>query len=350
MNVIPYSRQHITPDDEAAVLKVLRSDYITRGPVTRELEDALCELTGKKHAVVVSNGTVALWAAFEAISEHRIITPVLTFAGVAVAAMLAGVSVDFADVYEETLCTHYWPASNNVTAFAPMDYGGYPSLRHKLGRTTILDACHSIGATINGESNTKHADIAVGSGHAVKQISGSELGWLVTDSDEYAARLRRSRDIGRENGQFVSHSLNLHTSEINAALYYSQLKRLPQNLERRREIASRYYATLGQDFRLILPVDDPGHAWHLYVIRLSEWVNCSSDQFQADLRELGIGTQKHYLPIHRQPIFYHRAESYPIAEHAYDRMLSIPMYYGLTDEEQDKVIESINIVLDRYSK
>ena len=351
MEVIPYSRQTITAEDESAISSVLQSDYITRGPVTRKLEDALCQLTQKKHCVVVSNGTLALWAAFRAMHGDKIVTSTLTFGGVASAALLLGMDVFFSDVDFETLCAEFeMSLYAEELIYVPMDYGGYPSLRHKLSFPTVLDACHSIGATIDGVSNTVFADIAVGSGHAIKQITGAELGWLVTDSDEYAASLREIRDVGRRDGKFYSVSLNLHTSEVSAGLYLSQLNRLPGNLNRRREIAHGYYSAFGQDLRLILPVDDPGHAWHLFVLRISDVVNCSTDQFRSDLLELGVGTQKHYYPIHLQPLFASRNESFPIAEHAYERMISIPMYHGLTDQQQEKVIEAISIVLDRYSK
>ena len=349
---IPYSRQYITPEDEAAVLEVLRSDYITRGPVTRQLEDALCELTGKKHVYVVSNGTVALWAALRVMAGTKIYTPTLTFAAIGNAAKLNFMDVFLSDVDDDTLCAEFEPSVyvEDELVMCPLDYAGYPSLRKALGIPTLLDACHAVGATLpDGSSNTKYADVAVCSGHAVKAITGAELGWIATDSDYYANGIKTFRDIGRIEGKHYTPALNLHTSEMNSALYLSQLKRLPENLARRRTIAAQYYQAFGNDFRLILPVDDPGHAWHLFVVRLSEHLNCSRDDFRKDLLELGVGSQVHYLPMHRQPLF-HSDVSFPVAEHAYERMLSIPMYYGLTDEQQDHVIESINRVLDKYSK
>src|SRR3990167_9781959 len=237
MDIIPYSRQHITDEDVAAVSEVMRKDYITRGPKTRELEVALCELTQKKHCVVVSNGTMALWAALRAMGGDKIVTSTLTFFGIATAATLNGLWVNLVDVDDETLCADWTPSPYaEEIIFCPMDYAGYPSLRSKVPFPILLDACHSIGATLpSGESNTKYADIAVGSGHAVKQITGAELGFLVTDEDYYDEILREIRDTGRRYGQFHTHSLNLHISELNSALYLSQLKRITQNLTRRRE-------------------------------------------------------------------------------------------------------------------
>jgi dTDP-4-amino-4,6-dideoxygalactose transaminase len=352
--MIGYSRQHITEDDIAAVTAVLRSDYITRGPVTRQLEDAFCEFTGKKYCVVVSNGTVALYMAVrQDPGSPYLMTSPLTFSAIANAALLNGCDVSFCDVDPDTLSADWKPESVFETEwlYAPMDYAGYPSLDKKHECFTILDACHGVGNTLaSGESGTKYADIAVGSGHAVKQLTGSELGWLLTDDESIYERLKTLRDNGRKDAKHVTASLGFHTSEPNAALALSQLKRLPANIARRRELASKYYSSLGDDFRLILPPYHPGHSWHLYVVQLSEVVNCSRDEFRGDLAELGVGSQVHYPLLYRHPIFAGTTASCPVAEHAYERMLSIPMYYGLTDEQQEHVIESINRVLDKYSK
>ena len=353
MSVLPYSRQWVTQDDIDAVTAVMRSSYITRGPVTRQLEDALRELTGKKHVLVVSNGTVALWAALRVMGGTKINTSTLTFAAIASAAYMHSMDVFLSDVEDDTLCADFFQPIfvEDELVTCPMDYAGFPSLRRQMSTQTLLDACHSVGATLpDGSSNTKFADIAVSSGHAVKQLTGAEIGWLATDHDEYASSLKAFRDIGRIDGKHYGAALNLHTSELHAALYLSQLKRLPENLARRRELAARYYQAFGDDYRLILPVDDPGHSWHLFVPRLSDHVDVSRDQFRSDLLELGVGTQIHYLPLHRQPLFSPKFSHYPTADHAYERMLSIPMYYGLTDSQQEHVIESISRVLDRYSK
>ena len=353
MDIINYSRQNITQDDIDAVTAVMRSDYITRGPVTRQLEDALCEFTGKKYCVVVSNGTVALYMAVRQSLAPKIITSPLTFSAIANAGLLNGLDVEFCDVDPDTLCGDWKPESVFETEwiYAPMDYSGYPSLDRPHACFTILDACHGIGNVLaTGESGTKHANIAVGSGHAVKQLTGAELGWLLTDDEPTYERLKTLRDNGRRDAKHVTASLGFHTSELNSALALSQLKRLPTNIARRRELASKYYSAFGGDFRLILPAYHPGHSWHLYVIQLSEAVNCSRDEFREELRLLGVGSQVHYPLLYRHPIFEGSTASCPIAEHAYERMLSIPMYYGLTDSQQEHVIESISRVLDRYSK
>ena len=354
ISVIPYSRQSINEDDIAAVTSVLRSDYITRGPVTRQLEEALCQLTGKKYCVVVSNGTVALYMAVrQTLGLPQLMTSPLTFSAIANAALLNGCDVSFCDVDPDTLCADWKPESVFETEiiYAPMDYSGYPSLDKKHECFTILDACHGIGNTLaSGESGTKYADIAVGSGHAIKQLTGSELGWLLTDDEAIYNFLRTLRDNGRKDAKHVTASLGFHTSELNTALALSQLKRLSANIARRRELADKYYYSFGADFRLILPAYHPGHSWHLYVLQLSEVLTCSRDEFREELKDLGVGSQVHYPLLYRQPIFQRSTPSCPVAEHAYERMLSIPMYYGLTDEQQDHVIESINRTLDKYSK
>lgn len=137
----------------------------------------------------------------------------------------------------------------------------------------------------------------------------------------------------------VGYGLNMHLSQLNSALLLSQLKRLPQFLERRREIANRYYEAWRDDIRVVLPADHKDHVWHLFVLRLPGY---NTFKFQEYLKTFGIITVKHYFPLHLMPVFGPSEVSLPIAEQAYTEILSIPMFYGLTDEQQEYVIETIN--------
>ena len=354
--MIPYSTSNITPEDISAVTDVLHVNYLTRGNVTREFEDACQNVTGKKHNIFVSNGTMGLFVALACIepSSDRIITTPLTFCAVANAAYWNGMHVRFCDVDPETLCPEFPALTDDDKHIIPvgLDYAGYPSLQFDPGYPNILDACHSFGGRLeNGDPSCKYATVAVYSFHPAKQITSGEGGLVSTDSDRIAEGVRGLRDNGRSNGLFCTPGMNLHGDEMSAALALSQLKRLPDNLSRRRSLAHRYFSAFHPDLRLILPIDHPGHAYHLFPVQFSNAVTESVEILQKDLLEMGVGTQRHYRPLNTMPFFRARNNpSMPIAEHAYERMLSIPMYYGLTDAQQDHVIESINRTLDKYSK
>ncbi len=355
--VIPYATSFISPEDRQAVMRVLDSNWLTRGKLTKELEAKLCELTDKKHALVVTNGTMALWAAVEATQTIQVYSPTLTFSAVANAANLSSYvpALDLFDVEEDTLCTDWSKHSGLDGTIVAMDYGGYPSLRstvpHHVGKV-ILDAAHSLGATINGESNTKYADIATFSFHPAKLATGGEGGAIVTDDDDLYNELvlLRNNGINPATGLRTTTGFQLHMNEMSVALLMSQLTRLQQSLERRRGIAKTYMGRWRNDLRVILPVYDEGHSFHLFAIRLSTAVKCDVEEFRAKLLTYGVGSQRHYRPIHQMPIYGNSLDGcYPIADHAYERLVSIPMYYGLDDNQVRIVMNAVDWTLDAYS-
>ncbi len=357
--VIPYATSFITDEDKTAVMRVLDSNWLTRGKLTKELESRLCELTGKKHALAVTNGTMALWAAIEATATQRVYSPTLTFSAVVNAVDCSAwiPQIDFMDVDEDTLCTDWSKHAGLDGTIVAMDYGGYPSLRcvvpHHVGKV-ILDAAHSLGATINGEPNTKYADIATFSFHPAKLATGGEGGAIVTNDDDLYNELvlLRNNGIDPATGLRTAIGLQLHMNEMSVALLMSQLTRLQQSLARRREIARIYLNRWKDDLRLILPVYDDGHSFHLFVIRLSESVKCTTQEFRDKLLTYGVGSQVHYRPITDMPIYSNTGlhGCFPVAEHAYERMLSIPMYFGLDDNQVRIVMNAVDWSLDAYSK
>lgn len=354
--MIKYSTQFVTEDDVKAVSDVLRSEFVTRGPVTKELEARLSEVCEKKYCVSCANGTLALWMAIEALGDMNVHTPTLTYSAVANAADLSGwvPLLHLYDVDVDTLCAEF-PSGLDGTVVG-MDYAGYPSLSKPLsiyaGRV-VLDGAHSLGAKLDdGSASGKYADVVTLSFHPLKQLCAGEGGSVLTDDEGIYKELLRLRNNGiDETGMRVSVGLNCHMDEMSAALALSQLKRLHQSIERRHEIATYYYQAWQDDVRVILPTWANGHAFHLYPIRLSDAVNCDTTTFRKELLELGVGTQTHYYPLHLQPVMEHLKLKglYPIAEHAYERLISIPMYYGLKDSEIGTVIESINKTLEKYS-
>lgn len=355
--MIPYSTSFIGEDDIAAVEKVLRSNWLTRGEYQRRFEEAMCELTGKKYALAVSNGSVALWMALSTCNEMETYSPTLTYSAVANASELHNGQIPtLFDVDEDTCCTDWSKHAGLDGAVVAMDYAGYPGLRnvppHFVGKV-ILDAAHSLGATIKGESNTKLADIATFSYHPAKLVCAGEGGAIVTDNEYLHDTMWALRNNGIDkNGLKVSIGTNGHMDEMSCALALSQLKRLKQSIQRRHEIAQMYYKAWDGDNRIILPVYDEGHAFHLFVIRVSESVSADIETIRGEMKDIGVATQRHYRPLHLQPVYQHWNFQglYPIAEHIYERAISIPMYYGLKDYEIKTVITAVERSLDRHAK
>ena len=359
--MIPYARHEIDKSDLKAINKALSGDYLTRGPLTVQFEEKVAEICDKKYCVSTANGTVALHAAMLACGAKHIVSPTLTFSAVANATHYAGGKLYLTDIDPDTLhgMPYNEPLPSKGLVFVPMDYAGLPYNRDTSGLgsglfTVIRDACHSFGATVGGESHVKCDDMAVFSFHPVKTITTGEGGCVVTDNEEYATELKRIRNNGLENWKQGRFGLNYHMSEIEAALGLSQLKRLDKIIERRRELAQCYFDHFSGDTRIIPPRASDGHVYHLFVIRLSNSVKVKRDTFRNDLAEVGIGTQIHYRPLHRQPIVAEVIDSdpseFPNADWACERMLSIPLYCGLTDGEQKKVMQTIDKLLDRYVK
>lgn len=358
MKTLPYATSFISDDDKRAVMRVLDRNYLTRGVEMLALEDRLCQISGKKYAVAMSNATVALWAVVKAIGLQEVWSSTLTYSAIENAATLNYADLHLVDVDVDTLCGKMPTAWNGIddAIYVPMDYAGYPSLDkpipHTGGPFTLLDASHSIGATLSsGYSNTSYADAAVFSLHAVKVATGAEGGAVVTDDEGLVRQLRSLRNNGFEykTHRRVGGGLNLHMDELSCALALSQLGRLDKLLAERHRIAARYYEHWKDDMRVILPAYHPGHSFHLFAIRLSEIVDIEIEMFRAELEKLGVGTQRHYKCLHQITGTNYEAGNFPVAEHAYERMMSIPMYVGLTDDDIDLVITSIDRLMDKYT-
>jgi len=359
--MIHQTRHFVSKEDVKFVSKVLAGDLLTRGPLTLEFENKIAELCGKKYCVTMANGTVALHAALLACNAKHVVSPTLTFSAIANATHFAGGKLYLTDIdpYKLHATTYSQPLPAKGLVFVPMDYAGLPynldSSGLGAGYTTVIrDACHSFGATVNGESHVRHDGMAVFSFHPIKTIACGEGGCVVTDSEEYATELRRIRNNGLENWQQNRFGLNYHMSEIEVALGLSQLKRLDKILARRRELAEKYFEHWSVDERILLPLGADGHAYHLFVIRLSDSVKVKRDTFRRELADMTVGTQVNYRPLHRQPIVASVIDStlteFPNADWAWERMLSIPLYYGLTDNEQKVVMKAIDRLLDKHAK
>jgi UDP-4-amino-4,6-dideoxy-N-acetyl-beta-L-altrosamine transaminase len=380
--LLPYGRQSIDESDIEAVVQTLRSDCLTTGPKVAEFEEAIAAFVGAKYAVSFSSGTAALHAAAFAAGlqpgDEAITTP-LTFAATANCVLYQGAIPIFADVEPETLNIDpqqvEYQISERTRAILPVDYAGHAAdldeilrLAHRHGLIVIEDACHALGAEYKRRRIGSVAHMTVFSFHPVKHLTTGEGGMVTTDNPGLAETLRRFRNHGIDRdtrarqaaGQWhyemVLLGFNYRLSDIACALGLQQLTRLEANLARRREIAARY----GEAFRNLpavrLPIvrHDVNPAWHLYPVRLElEKLSGTREQIFQALRAENIGVNVHYVPVHLHPYYRDRfgdkGGEYPLAETAYQRLISLPIFHGMTDGDVGDVITAVGKVLTHFS-
>ena len=380
--MIPYGRQSISDADIEAVAEVLRSDFLTQGPVVPAFEEAVTSLCGAKYGVAANSATSALHLACLALGVgpgDRVWTSPLTFVASSNAALYCGAQVDFVDVDERTY--NMCPQRLDEKLKRATDAGALPkvvipvhlagqscdmaaihALARKYGVRIIEDASHAIGGSYQGEpvGDCRFSDIAVFSFHPVKIVTTGEGGMAMTNDPELARimRMDRTHGITRDPAELVhddvgpwyyeQHRLgfNYRMTDICAALGLSQMARIGEFIARRREIAAAYDAAFAD-----LPVKTPWQhpdtdsAWHLYVIRVDQQRTPRSHRAIFDaLREAGIGVNLHYIPVYRQP--YYRELGFgqghcPNAEAYYAEAISLPIYPDLTDDEQNEVVAAV---------
>ncbi len=381
--LLPYGRQSIAEEDIQAVAKVLRTDWLTTGPKVAEFEEAFAAWVGAKYAVSFTSGTAALHgAAFAAglkPGDEAITTP-MTFAATANCVLYQGATPVFADVIPDTLNIDPAQVATRLTprtrAILPVDYAGHPAdldaindLAFQHGCIVIEDACHALGAEYRQRRTGSVSDMTVFSFHPVKHLTTGEGGMVTTDRADFAETLRRFRNHGISSDarqrqtdnkwhyEMVLLGFNYRLTDIACALGLSQLKRLEANLSRRREIAALYGAAFSDLEGVTVPAvrGDVNPAWHLYPIRLNlEKLTADRGQIFRALRAENIGVNVHYIPVHLHP-YYHdrfgdRTGEFPVAEDAYAKLISLPMFHGLTDEDVSDVIRAVGKTLGHYSR
>ncbi|HUF82142.1 MAG TPA: UDP-4-amino-4,6-dideoxy-N-acetyl-beta-L-altrosamine transaminase [Burkholderiales bacterium] len=380
MSPIPYARQSISQADIDAVVRVLRSDWLTQGPDIERFEKNVATACGAQHAIAVSNGTAALHLAcmaFDLGPGDLLWTSPNTFAASANCARYCGADVDFVDIDSRTYNLSV-PALEEKLARAkragrlpkvlvPVHFGGQScdmeaigALAGRYGFRVVEDASHAVGAEYRAArvGACQHSDIAVFSFHPVKILTTGEGGMLMTNDHALARKLRllRTHGITRDRSEMQGESegpwyyqqvelgYNYRMTEIQAALGASQLVRLDEFLSRRRELAHRYDALL-KGLPLATPSEDPAgrSSWHLYVIQLElEALRKSRGAVFERMRAAGVLVNVHYIPVHMQP--YYRAlgfkpGDFPASERYYERAISLPLYFGLSDADQDRVVD-----------
>jgi perosamine synthetase len=376
---LPYGRHDIDDDDVAAVSAALRAAWITSGPRVAEFEHAVARIAGVPHAVAVSSGTAALHTAMFSAGigpGDEVIVPPLTFAATANAVLYQGATPVFADVCAETLNLDPAAAAALIgvrtRAIVGVDYAGQPcdldalrGLARAHGLTLIEDAAHALGACYRGRAVGADADLAAFSFHPVKHATTGEGGVLAMADDRLAERARRFRNHGIDSTpadrpdwryDMVDLGLNYRLTDLQCALGLSQLARLPRSLARRAAIAARYRAALAELPTLTIPAVAPDvqHAWHIFPILLAlERLRADRAAVFAALRAEGIGVNVHYVPVYWHP--YYRDRGYrrglcPVAERAYERLLTLPLFPAMTDADVDDVVTAVAKVLGHYAR
>lgn len=381
---LPYGRQSIDEADVAAVTAVLRGDYLTTGPAVVEFEADFVRAVGARHAVSCSSGTAALHLAalaLELAEGDVVIVPTLTFLATANMARYVGAEVGFADVdprtgllTEKTLEAAIGRAGNRAKAIVPVHLNGQccdmpaiEAIAARHGLAVVEDACHAVGTP--GVGACAHSAMAVFSLHPVKTIVAGEGGVVTTNDAGLAERLSRLRNhgmvrdpdrfalvnqafdqAGRPNPWYYEMpeiGFNYRLSDIHAALARSQLSKLDKFVAARRSLATYYDAALADLAPTIEPVARmPGlaPAWHLYVVLIDfDAIGIERGAFMRRLRERDVGTQVHYLPVHRQPYYVDRygAQERPGADAYYAKALSLPLFPAMTEADVDRVVAAI---------
>lgn len=380
---IYYGHQYIDDADIQAVVDVLKSDYLTCGPKIDELENKLCKLTGAKHAVVCSNGTAALHIACLAAgvsSGDEVITTPITFAASANCALYCGAKPVFADINPSTYnidpeCVKALTTAK-TKAIVAVDYTGQSveldeiiAHAHANGITVIEDGAHVIGTRYNGKWNGSIADMTTFSFHPVKTVTGGEGGAVLTNDDELykGLLLFRSHGITRDKSlmehevdgpwyyEQIELGFNYRMTDMQAALIISQLDKLPMFSARRKEIVAKY----NEAFKSIpsvfvqqeIPESDTTR--HLYILRIipSRLSIDRAKLFEA-LKAENVCCNVHYIPTYYFP--YYEKLGYkkglcPNAEKLYSEMLSLPLYYGMSDEDVDSVIAAVTKICEYYA-
>lgn len=383
MDIIPYGRQSILDEDERAVLEVLRGTLITQGPQVEAFESVVKNFVGAKHAVAVSNGTAALHLAAMALGVKpgdKVLVPPITFAASANCIRYCGGDVEFVDIDSKTLCidldlledklkkspkgTYRGIVCVDFTGF-PLDMERMRAIADQHGLWIIEDGCHALGGQFRNSKGDwvycgsgLYADATAFSFHPVKHVATGEGGMVTTNNPDIDSRLRqfRTHGITKDPMSFEKKSdgpwyyemqdlgYNYRIPDILCALGISQMKRIEQNLARRRQIAEVYLREF-QGLSMTLPWTSPDarNAYHLFVIQTDQRL-----KLYNYLAQNSIYCQVHYVPVHKHP-YYERlygSQFFPVSEKYYSGALSLPMYHSLSEEKLAHIVKTVKNFFD----
>lgn len=380
--MIYYGKQSINEADIKAVVDVLQSDFLTQGPVLERFEKKVAEYCGAKYAVAVTNATSALHIACRAAGLGKgdvLWTSPITFTASANCGRYCGADVDFVDIDAATYNMSVDELSNKLQeskaagrlpkVVVPVHLAGQScdmkrihELSVEYGFTVLEDASHAIGADYldTRVGSCAYSDMAVFSFHPVKIITTGEGGMVLTNNEDLYKKLclYRSHGITRDASlmthepdgpwyyQQIDLGYNYRMTEIQAALGFSQMDRLDEFVDRRRYLVNRYNELL-QDLPVVIPqvLEGANPSWHLYMVRV-DFSKAKQDkvQFFAEMKKRGIVLNLHYIPVHTQPYYQglgFKQGDFPQSEKYYEEIFTLPLYYGLTEEQQDDVVAAL---------
>ena len=381
--MIYYGKQCIDEQDINAVIEVLKSDFLTQGPAIEKFEQAVAEYCGAKYAVAVTNATSALHIACMAAglgTGDTLWTSPITFTASANCGRYCGADVDFIDIDNDTynmsvtaLKEKLEKAEVKPKVVVPVHLAGQScdmeeihKLAEQYGFTVIEDASHAIGADYKDTKVgcCKYSDMVVFSFHPVKIITTGEGGMVLTNNEDLYKKLTlyRSHCITRDpelmtkeaDGswyyQQIGLGFNYRMTDVQAALGYSQLTKVDKFVARRRQLAARYNELL-KDLPVKLPCQNPetNSSWHLYLVRVDfSKVNKTKNQIFAEMKEKDVCLNLHYIPVHTQPYYQKlgfKNGDFPVSEKYYEEVFTLPLYYSLTDEQQEYIVNVLKEVL-----
>lgn len=379
-----YGHQYIDEEDIEAVTEVLKSDYLTCGPKITALEQKLCEITGAKYAVVVSNGTAALHIACQTAGvskEDEVITTPITFAASANCALYCGAKPVFADINEKTYNIDPKSVAEHMTektkAVVAVDFTGQavelePLLEMCKKKNVVLieDGAHSIGTKYKGRGVGSIADMTTFSFHPVKTVTGGEGGAVLTNNEEYYKKLvlYRAHGITRDvslmeredqGGWYyeqIDLGMNYRMTDIQAALILSQLNKLDLFSKRRKEIVERYNEAFSdiEEVTVQEEIPESDTTRHLYILRIKpEKLTIGRREFFEAMAAENICCNVHYIPVYYHPYYVklgYKKGLCPKAEKLYEEMMSLPLYYAMTAQDVEDVICAVKKIVDNCRK
>jgi len=370
---LPYGTQSIDDQDIEAVVKVMKSDYLTTGPAVEEFEKSIANYVNAKYAVAFTNGTAALHGAcFVAGIMHgdEVITTPMTFAASANCVLYQGGKVVFADIEESTYNINPLEIekqiTNNTKAIIPVHFTGQPANLDEIHRIAkkhnlivIEDAAHAIGATYKGRKIGGLSDMTMFSFHPVKHITTGEGGIITTNNELYYKKLIQFRSHGITRDSLIldeNHGpwyyemqflgFNYRMTDLQAALGTSQMKKIDSFINRRKEIIKKYNRAFQTNPDIIIPFQsvDGESSWHLYIIQVKK----NRKEVYEALHAKNIGVNVHYIPVHTLPYYKelgYEKNSMPIAENLYENILSLPLFPGMNEQDVLDVIQAVEEVL-----
>jgi perosamine synthetase len=380
---IPFYRPNVTEAEIAEVVDTLRSGWLTMGPKTRRFEEAFAERVGAEHAIAVSSATAGLHLSLDAMGfdpGDEVLVPTVTFAATGATVIHAGLTPVLVDCEADTLNIDVADAARKcgprTRAIVPVHMAGHPcdmdavqALASDRSLRVMEDAAHAIAASYKGKTVGAISDFTVFSFYATKNLTTGEGGMVTTTDREMAERMRMRRLHGMSRDAWKRYSggswrydvaypgFKYNMTDMAASLGLVQLDRLEDLQAQRAVIVKRYQAALADCDCIELPAvrAEVGHAWHLFIVRMHhDRLKIHRDAVIEELNAAGIGTSVHFIPLHLHSFYRDRFgyddESLPQATKQWERMISLPLYPGLSEREVDRVSATLLGILERHRR